>query len=353
MLGVHRLFQVPTPRTALIFLFSSPQPLQRPERRACQLLARLLLLGQVVLGCSPPVIEREPSVVSRPQPGDSDSDSALVVLYDSRSCALTIRDRNGQLHDRLVDLDRVTPIDMTRETPSASWYVQNSGYPSQLATVIALPPGRYTVVSHATTDDWGELEGESGAARGETDCSSPDARTISLPFRIEPEQLTLLALPTGAMNFDDLRRLSLALHEPTTKAALASWLPAITSSARARHLALAAKLRERRDGYDVYRNCDGKVAVVRNEGTPFAWYENWDDEPERERFRARARPPAASVHATGFGGGCVLEMAFHVMLSNPAELEHAADAAGSFLVRENLRGEIDLYVRPVPVLLVH
>ncbi len=331
-----------------MFLDSSSQPLVRLERRARQLVPQLLLLGLVMFGCTSPVVEREPSVVSRPRRGEGDS--ALVVLYDSRSCALTIRDRNGKLQDRLVELERVTPIDMTRETPSASWYVQNSGYPSQLATVIALPPGRYAVVSHTTTEDWGERERERGAARGETDCSSPDApRTLSLPFRIEPAQLTLLALPTGAMNFDDLRRLSAALHEPTTKAALASWLPAIASTARQRHVALAAKHRERRDGYDVYQNCDGRVAIVHNEGAPFAWYENWDDKPERERFRARARPPVDSVHATGFGSGCVLDLAFHVLLSNRAELGRAMDAAGAFLVRENLFGEIDLQVTPVPV----
>ena len=342
----------------MISLCFSTQPLVRRERRVRQLVPvflvlmflvpMFLVLSLVVFGCTPPVVEREPSVASRPRRGGGDS--ALVVLYDSRSCALTIRDRNGKLRDRLVELDRVTPIDMTRETPSARWYVQNSGYPSQLATVIALPPGRYAVVSHTTTDDWSELEGERGAARGETDCSSPDApRTLALPFRIEPERLTLIALPTGAMNFDQLRRLSAALHEPITKAALASWLPAITSTARAHHAALAAKLRERRDGYDVYRNCDGRAAVVRNEGTPFAWYENWDDKPELERFRARAQPPVASVHATGFGVGCVRELAFHVSLSDPAELGRAIEAAGAFLVRENLSGEIDLDVTPVPV----
>ncbi len=132
------------------------------------------------------------------------------------------------------------------------------------------------------------------------------------------------------------------------RAAVSSWLPFVQAAGKARFHELTLAQRQLRSGYEVYPSCDHKTAVVRHRGKPFPWYADPDDASLRDGFRYRARPPVGSVHATGFGAGCVFGLSFVVMMSDRRELEQAVRAVGEFLVHEDLAGEIDLVVSGVP-----
>jgi hypothetical protein len=140
--------------------------------------------------------------------------------------------------------------------------------------------------------------------------------------------------------------MSTALQNPSVSAAVTTWLPAIRRAGSAQHRKLAARQRRPQNGYDLYPDCDGKLAVVRTSGKPFDGYARPDDEAVRHTFRRRARVPvvARSIHATGFGNGCVKDLAFVYLLTDPRELGPLARALGEMMVAEDLAGEIDLVV---------
>jgi hypothetical protein len=214
-----------------------------------------------------------------------------------------------------------------------------------------MPPGSYEVVGYATSDGWGELDSGSGPSLGETDCNGElDWHTVRLPFRIVAGKITLLSIPGGPVSFTDLNRMLHAPNDPLVHHASASWFPAIKQARKDRKAELAASRRQARAGYDVHPDCDGRTAIVRNTGVPFGWYADAGNDANREEFRYRARFAIQSVHATGFGAGCVRDLAFVLFLTDPSAVEPATRAIGEWLVRENLSGEVDLVVSPVPVL---
>jgi hypothetical protein len=311
------------------------------------------LLAAALLGCAGPAVVREGAVAVRERQGDADS--ALVLSYSATLCSVTLRDESGRLHDRELRTNGSDPVDMTRSVPSHPWH----GFygPPTLLTVIALPSGRYTLTHYTTSDESEELEPKTDPPSVRTDCTaSLDVHATRLPIRIEPGRLTLLELPSGKIDFDALRRMSHALQNAHVKVAVRSWLSAVRSTGSGMHRELAERRRRPQNGYDLYPDCDGKLAVVRRTGTPFEWYARPDDEAGRRAFRAGATAhaplPARSVQATGFGNGCVKELAFVYLLTDPRELEPLAHALGDMMVTEDLSGEIDLVlsgpIEPVP-----
>jgi hypothetical protein len=288
------------------------------------------LVAGALVGCAPAAVIQEQAVAVRPR--SSVVDSALVLSYPATICSVPRR-------------DGLEPVNMTRALPNHPHRRGSSGEVESLLTVLALPPGRYTVTAYATSDDFEELETPDGA-RARTDCSDAGTHAVHFPLRIDTGRLTLLDLPAAKLDFLALRAMASALLNPHVASAVGSWLPEVRRTGSARHRELAERQRQRRDGYDLYPSCDGKVAIVRRSGTPFEWYERPEDEEARRRFGARARTYAASTarstHATGFGRGCVAPLAFIYLLTDPAELEPLSRSLGRMLVAEDLAGEIDL-----------
>jgi hypothetical protein len=299
-------------------------------------------------GCAAQTIARETRVGIRARAGDSDS--AVAVIHDSTACSVTLRDSSGTVHDRLIAGGESAPIDMERALSSAEIRVPVWRYPAPLLTTLAMPPGRYTVVAYETTDEFEDTDrAVDGLVRG-VDCTgSLEQKSVRLPFRVEVGRVTLLHLPTGKLDFSTLAMTHAVEREPFVVEKFASWLPHIRNERDRTRRALTESLKSPRDGYDVYPNCDGFTAVVRKKGTPFNWYENPNDEIARRQFRYRVRAPIRSAHATGFGRGCVEPLAFIYILSDPSALEDAVRSVGELMKREDLAGEIDLFVRPMPV----
>ena len=112
-------------------------------------------------------------------------------------------------------------------------------------------------------------------------------------------------------------------------------------------------------GYAVYEGCHPQTtAIVSDEGDDFPWYRVRGNSVRavatREEFRGRALGAAGDVHwhASGFGLSCVDPRGAFVIFVLPGQpLDAAARRIGEWLVREHLRGEIDLYVSEVPHLL--
>jgi hypothetical protein len=305
------------------------------------------LLAAALLGCGAPAVVEHGAVAIRP-PRDG-GDSALVLSYPATLCTVTLRDENERLYDLEDRIESTARVDMTRAVPNNPWSIIG-GAPAALLTVLAMPPGRYTVTAYSTSDDWDELAPDDRGPRARTDCTGAlETHATHLPLRIERGKLTLLDLPKGAVDYPELRTVSFALHNPYVTSTVGPWLPRIRQTGSAMHRELAARQRQRRDGYDLYPHCDGKVAVVRKAGKPFEWYGRPDDEAARRRFRHETAPlPGRSIHATGFGSGCVEPRAFVYLLTDPAELEPLSRALGEMMVREDLAGEIDLVVTGIP-----
>jgi hypothetical protein len=301
------------------------------------------LIAGALAACGAPRVVEERAVAVRSRYWAVDS--ALVLSYPASICSVTLRDETARFHDHRPRRDGTERVDMTRAVPNHPHRRWSSGEIEPLLTVIALPPGRYTLTGYATSDDFDELETPEGP-RARTDCEDPTTRSVHFPLRIEPGRLTLLDLPAAKLDFTALRTMASALQNPHVARSVGSWLPELRRTGSARHRELADQQRQRREGYDLYPRCDGKVAIVRRTGTPFAWYERPDDEEARRRFGARARAYAAdttrSTHATGFGRGCVAPLAFIYLLTDPAELEPLARSLGKMMVAEDLAGEIDL-----------
>jgi hypothetical protein len=116
---------------------------------------------------------------------------------------------------------------------------------------------------------------------------------------------------------------------------------------------LVESRREVRNGYEVYRNCDGKTAVVRRTGTPLPWRDHPYDEAAAEAFRQanHGDGPTRPMQAwgSGLGTGCVDPIAQVIFTDQASELEPGVTAIGEWLARENLMGEYDIIVSPMPV----
>jgi hypothetical protein len=299
------------------------------------------VLALAALGCVAPALVREGAVAVRPR--QDDSDSALVLSHTATVCNVTLRDESGRLHDVEQRTKGDVVVDMTRDLPNEPW--RSRGEPPSVVTVLALPPGRYTLTEYSTSAEWDELDPSTDPPQVHTDCdASLTRRKTRLPLRIEPGKLTILDLQGGEVTFDTLRRMSSALHRVPERSALASWAHAVRHVGSAMHRELAARRRKPQNGYDLYPDCDGKLAVVRTAGKPFDWYARPDDGAARERFRmkARASVSADSVVATGFGNGCVKALALVYLLTDQRQLEPLARALGEMMVAEDLAGEIDL-----------
>jgi len=241
---------------------------------------------------------------------------------------------------------------MTRAMPGPDWEVHNSGYPSRLFTVVAFPPGKYELVEIASTEDWEEIDEPHPPPLARTNCGGHlTRRRVQMPFRIDAHEVTLLALPNGPADFDDLSALGMAATDGHVRERVGSWFPAVQRAGRARFRELVARQREPHDGYDVYPACDHKLAVVRNSGTPVQWEKAPATESGGGTERYRPGFAIGSVHATGFGGGCVRPWAYHLMLSDPSELSAGAHAVGAWLVANDLAGEVDLVLSGIPTAL--
>jgi outer membrane protein assembly factor BamB len=115
---------------------------------------------------------------------------------------------------------------------------------------------------------------------------------------------------------------------------------------------------ERQAGYDIYFGCGSiTIAVVSNQGDDFPWYADEATlgpmklKAVREEFRARASGAAGiAFHGTGFGRSCVERRGALMLMVHPGQdMGAAARRVGEWLVREKLRGEIDLLEVPQPV----
>ena len=277
------------------------------------------------------------------------ADQALVILFNARVCSIVIRDPSGQLVDHQAD--RPAPIDMERAVPDAPWEVQNSGYAADLMTGFAMPPGSYRLVGYSMADTWDTGTSPMGRAQGYTDCPHAHLtrRALDVPFAIQPHQVTLLAVPRGEPTFADLSLVLSCESDPYVRNVIGSWMPAIHEARTAAHAELVARLRQPRDGYDVYPGCERAVAVVRTTGEPFSIIGHLGDPAVVAEFRAHTFS-APSEWGNGFGGGCATgTLAYGVMISNPAVLDAAVRAAGAWLVRGTRKGEVDIRVSPIPV----
>jgi hypothetical protein len=246
------------------------------------------------------------------------SAQGLALLYDTRMCTFTLSEEGTR---------RTT----TWRTPDSAWEVQNQGYASTLLTAVALSPGRYRLTGYTSVVDWDELIAESGRLVGYTNCDRRSSRVhpVDIPFEISPGSVTLLAVPgseraSSDIGFDELTLTWVAMHDRYVKEAIAEWFPEIRRATDAIRKQLIVRQREPHDGYDVYPNCDRRVAVVRTTGKPML-------------AGKRYYPPYASA----IGLGCVSQQAVPGgCLSDRREIPQAIEAAGKWLVEHDLRGEI-------------
>jgi hypothetical protein len=309
-------------------------------------LASIVLVGAV--GCAARAVVRDERVAIRPRTGASDS--ALVVIHPATVCGFTIRDESRGLVDRDATFGEGTPIDITRRVPDAAWEVLPGGSVATVFTAVAMPPGRYTLVGQASSDDWEVLSRRSGdgARLARTNCDGKlEPQPLRLAFRIEAGQVTLLSLPRGTVGFEELRKLGSAADDPYVMVAAGSWFPEVRRARDRTRRTLSARQRQPRDGYDVYPSCDGMTSVVRTTGAPVPWDASLEVIVGERRFR----PPVltTSLHATGFGRGCVRRYAFVLLISDAKELDAAVEAAGAWLVAGDRAGEIAILVTAVPV----
>jgi len=237
---------------------------------------------------------------------------------------------------------------MKRAMPGPNWQVHRSGVPSRLFTAITFPPGAYELIDYATTESWEPVNG-SLPPMGHTKCDGKlDHHAVRLAFRIAPNQVALLALPNGPVTFEDLSAIGAAGNDQPIRGTVGAWYPAIERARQAAFAELVARQRQPRGGYDVYPSCDGRTAVVRQTGAPAPWETPATADTTADPHHYRPSFPIRSVHATGFGAGCVRPGSYVVMLSDVNELDAASRAVGDWLVKENVAGEIDLVVTPIP-----
>ena len=310
-------------------------------------IAYAVLTTVAALACSSPAIVHDSRVAIRQRTGDDDS--ALVVAYDARVCSLTFRDPTGTLGDLREEDSKRVPTEMAREMPGPEWEMENSGYPSHLFTVFAFPPGHYEIVEIASTEAWEELEGEPPPPRAVTHCDGRLKRQrVQMPFRIDRGQVTLIGVPNGPASFDNLTTFRLPTHFELIRERVGSWFPSIARASHARFRELAASQRQPRNGYDVYPACNHKTAVVRNTGTQADWERGLDSGMGRHGPYGRPIFGIPSVHATGFGRGCVRKWAYHLMLTDALEVPAGIEAVGAWLVEQDIAGEVDLMVTGIP-----
>jgi hypothetical protein len=200
-------------------------------------------------------------------------------------------------------------------------------------------------------ETWQPGTDENGRATGATHCPRRwhlDRHATQLPFEVHAGEVALLDVPGGKPEDWALRQMRSMLdhvYDPEARELLESWKPAILRAEDEFHRTFLAAIRQARDGYDLYPLCTGPMmtAVVRTEGNPFPWYGNYKPDVI-EPFRASV--PATGTSGTGFGAACVETRrgAFHLYLVSDADRERTARAAGEWMARENLQGEIDVIV---------
>jgi hypothetical protein len=320
----------------------------------------LLVLSAVLsvvlsaVGCAH-VVHQDARVAVRARAAPADQ--AVAIFHGSLVCSFTIRDLSGELHDEEERRGGMLPVTMTRAVPDSPWWIEDSARGANLVTVIAMPPGRYELVSYTEARGWQEGTDENGQATGLTNCPRRwrlDRREAQLPFEIRAGEVTLLPVPGGTAADWVMHRLRFVLDHvpaPDVREMLQSWKPGILNAEERSHAAFLARIRQVRDGYDVYPACNGHdtAAVVASAGTPFPWYGKGNDTPAvTERFRRGAGAVVPAQRGSGFGASCVDRRgAFQIYLSSPNDLNAAVRAAGEWMVREGMQGEIDLKAPPI------
>ena len=315
--------------------------------------ALVLFVASLSAGCMfmAPVEPNRAVTVGR---GLNPTSSALALVYDALVCEVTVRDLSGAVVDQRELNGRMMPLDMKRSMPGPNWQVHRTGAPSRLFTAITVPPGEYELIDYATSDSFEPVNTPAPPPLARTKCDKLDHHAVHLKFVVVANQVTLLALPHGQVTFQDLDAIAAASNDAPIRSTIGTWYPAIDGARKAAFVELVARQRQPRGGYDVYPACNGRTAVVRQTGTPAAWEApaagdaSAPDDASRDPHLYRPSFPIRSVHATGFGAGCVRPASYVVMLSDPQELDAASRTLGDWLVREDLAGEIDLVVTPIP-----
>ena len=274
--------------------------------------------------------------------------SALALVYDALVCEITVRDVSGTVVDQRELNGRMMPLDMKRPMPGPNWQVHRTGSPSRLFTAVTFPPGEYELIDYATSESFEPVNTPAPPPLARTKCDKLDHHAVRFKFRITPNQVTLLALPHGPVTFQDLTAIGAASNDEPIRSTIGAWYPAIDRARHAAFVELVARQRQPRGGYDVYPSCDGRTAVVRQTGAPAPWEAPATADTSAEPHHYRPSFPISSVHATGFGGGCVRPASYVVMLSDPRQLDAAVRVVGEWLVQGDLAGEIDLIVTPIP-----
>jgi hypothetical protein len=297
-------------------------------------------------GCAAAPIVRDSRVGIARRPNGSAS--ALAVVYDARVCEITLRDPKGALVDRQERAGRLTPLAMTRAMPGPYWQVHDSGHASRLFTALTFPPGEYELVEYATGESWEPVDEPRPPLLARTECGKLERHAVRFPFRIVPNQVTLLALPNGQPTFDDLTAISVASNDELIRSTIGWLYPSIDRARQAAFVELVARQRQPREGYDVYPACNGHTAVVRESGTPAPWETLAPEAAVADAHHYRPGFGIRSLHATGFGAGCVRRGSYVLMLSDATELDAAIRAVGDWLVNANTAGEVDLVITGIP-----
>jgi hypothetical protein len=265
-------------------------------------------------------------------------DQGVLVPFDANVCSITVRDPTGVVHDRSGDV----ALDMRRQVPDSPWRARN-GY----HLVIAMPPGHYELLGYETSDTFGEVALDHHVVAHRTKCSASKRTWHDAPhaFDVAAGALTLVDLKHGAPDFWSLMFLWSGADEPMhQELGVETWRAQINEASKATRAELLAKRRQVRDGYDVYPDCEGRVAVVHDSGMPSASHEVEDRQKLRIDVGNAVSRAKVHIYGGGFGRGCVLTSAPLVMLADAANLDAAVESLGCWMVKADLQLEVDLQI---------
>jgi hypothetical protein len=263
----------------------------------------------VITACGPRTFPpSSPVQLAPPAPG---ADSGLALLYDAKVCSV----------DVLAGWRTIRWL-----APRAPWRVQTSGVGAVRLGFQPLPPGHYELVTFTATDDYTVGQSIDHAELGDTECGrrSLHTRAIHFAFDVAAGQVAVATVPGGAPT---LTTLAVDLRDRELTAGLEAWLTSIATGLELERRALVAATRTARDGYDLYRDCDGArvLAVVRVAGVAL----------DRKQ-------PIAGFLPNGVRRGCVADSAITVEVDDARDFDRAATTIGEWLVAGDRSGEVQV-----------